>query len=158
MSNIADVKAFHEKFGFLVHETPGHLTKRKLRERVEFLEEELAEFKVACATQDLAEQGDALIDLVYVALGTAVMLGLPWEAMWAEVQRANMAKERGVGKRGHQFDCVKPEGWMPPNHEYVLRVHGYNKNDYLVAVDDGYNTYITTDENRCRDDEPKGGS
>ena len=122
-----DVKDFHQKFGLLCHDTPGHLSRRKLGERIEFLSEELNEFIEACKTQDLAEQADALVDLVYVALGTAVMLGLPWDELWADVQRANMAKVRGVGKRGHAVDCVKPPGWSPPQGHAILLAAGYDQ-------------------------------
>lgn len=152
MSEYLDVRAFNKKFGLMQHDVPGHLTKRKLRERIEFLEEELKEFKDACTVQDLAEQGDALIDLVYVAIGTAVMMGLPWEHMWQEVQRANMDKVRGETKRGHLVDCIKPPGWQPPDHARILRAFGYNPNDYTAVIDDGKNTYTETDENKCRDD------
>lgn len=120
-----DVRDFHQKFGLLCHDTPWHLSRRKLSERIEFLSEELNEFIEACKTQDLAEQADALVDLVYVALGTAVMLGLPWDELWADVQRANMAKVRGVGKRGHAVDCVKPLGWRPPMTNHILAQAGY---------------------------------
>lgn len=128
-----DVRDFHVKFGLIAHGVPGHLTKRKLNERVEFLQEELNEFKAACDAQDLAEQADALIDLVYVAKGTAVMLGLPWEDLWLDVQRANMTKMRGVGKRGHQVDVIKPKGWQGPMTAEILYKFGYNPESYSVA-------------------------
>lgn len=121
------VQQFHDKFG--VPQTPlqpRHLSNRKLQERIDFLKEELDELQRAADRQDLAEIGDALIDLVYVAKGTALMAGLPWEAMWAEVQRANMAKERGPTKRGHRVDVCKPEGWVPPDHVGVLKANGYD--------------------------------
>lgn len=144
-----DVKKFHEKFGIIVKAKPGHLTKRKLIERIEFLQEELDEFIDACGIdprtwelndkpQDLAKQADALIDLVYVALGTAVMLGLVcWDKLWDDVQRANMAKVRGKTHRGHQVDVTKPEGWMPPTTDYILLQAGYVKNlDQHQEADD----------------------
>lgn len=137
----ADVRAFHQKFELLCFDTPGHLTLGKLKERIEFMQEELNEFMDASgfdrvgyweieadegAKQDLAKQADALIDLVYVAMGTAVMMGLPWDAMWDDVQRANMAKVRGVTKRGHAVDVTKPPGWKGPQGEVILHSHGYN--------------------------------
>jgi len=121
----ADVRACHEKFGILVSDEPSHLTMRKLRERIDFLQEELNEFKGACEGQDLAKQFDALLDMVYVAKGTGVMLGLPWSDGWREVQRANMSKVRGVGPRGHKVDLVKPVGWIAPRIEHVLERAGY---------------------------------
>lgn len=124
--NFDDVKDFHKKFGLLAYDTPGLLTHRKLKERVEFLQEELNEFVEGCARQDLAEQADALVDLVYVAMGTAAMLGLPWEVLWDDVQRANMSKVRGVTHRGHAVDVTKPAGWIGPQTHQILRDFGFN--------------------------------
>lgn len=125
MSMFEDVKAFHRKFGLLVSETPTHLTRRKLAERVECLQEELNEFADASEAQDLEGQADALVDLVYFALGTAVMLGLPWKQLWKDVHRANMAKERGTTRRGHKVDVRKPEGWVGPQGLKILQAAGY---------------------------------
>lgn len=125
MSHFNDVKEFHQKFGLIWADTPGHLTTRKLVERIEFMSEELDEFIDAAHKQDLAQQADALVDLVYVALGTAVQLGLPWQALWDDVQAANMRKIRGMTKRGHQVDVSKPPGWVGPQTEQILRDAGY---------------------------------
>lgn len=144
MSHHSDVKAFHQKFGFLTNDEPGHLSQRKLEERIKFLQEELDELKKAGAENDLADQGDALIDLVYVAIGTAVMMGLPWEDMWQEVHRANMEKVRGIGPRGNKVDCVKPEGWTPPQHDELLILNGYERHTYVAA--DGSLFYGRDDE------------
>lgn len=141
-----DVYQFHEKFGLLLSTRPTHLTQRKLIERIECLQEELDEFIKACGveriepnadrereknykvvdSQDIAGQADALVDLVYFALGTAVMMGLPFRALWDDVQRANMAKVRGVTQRGHKVDVKKPEGWVGPQTMKVLEAHGYD--------------------------------
>lgn len=145
-----DVFDFHAKFDLLRFEKPGHLTKGKLRERIEFMQEELNEFVEGCGLvaitttdspgtpvlayeddgdQDLAKQADALVDLVYVALGTAVMLGLPWDWLWNDVQRANMAKVRGRTKRGHAVDVTKPPDWQGPQTQRILDLAGYNPNE-----------------------------
>lgn len=144
MSHFDDVKNFNRKFGLLHHEDdePVHLTKRKLRERFECMYEELNEFQVAIDTQDLEQQADALIDLVYFAVGTAVMLNLPWQELWDDVHRANMAKVRGVTKRGHKVDMIKPPGWTGPRTGDILRSHGYVHEDWIDVetkiVDEGY--------------------
>lgn len=144
-----DVWKFQAKFGQLHSVTVTHVTQRKLTERVECMQEELDEFKAAVATQDLAEQADALIDLVYFAKGTANMLGLPWEALWADVHRANMAKEAGVGKRGHMVDCIKPEGWVGPQTSKILLARGYQRSKFQKQ---GVFFNPPVDETRCLDD------
>lgn len=69
----------------------------------------------------LAKALDGLVDLVYVAAGTAQFHHFPFDEAWAEVQVANMAKERGptVG-RNHSLDVRKPSGWVPPDIERVI--------------------------------------
>lgn len=82
-----DIAEFHEKFSLTYDDFPRQLP-HELREfRVKFMQEELDEYRgdaVACAahlltdpadtanvTHLLEKQLDALVDLVYVALGTA---------------------------------------------------------------------------------------
>lgn len=126
MANFEDVVEFHDKFDLGIRTSPGHLTRRKLQERIDFMQEELNEFIEGANTQDLSEQADALIDLVYVAMGTAHMLGLPWKQLWDDVHRANMAKVRGIGKRGNLNDCIKPADWTPPMTTTILVHNGYS--------------------------------
>lgn len=153
MSNYDDVYDFHQKYGLLNGVKPRQLTTRKLQERLEFMWEEFHEFADASGfvpaefedsgkvkwvgdfdEKDIAEQADALIDLVYVAMGTAVMMGLPWQALWDDVQRANMSKVRGTTKRGHAVDVTKPEGWVGPKTQEILDEYGYDP--LAVEVDD----------------------
>lgn len=93
--------------------------------RIDFLEEELKEFKEGVLSGDLEQQADALADIVWVALGTAHHLGIDFDAVWNEVKRANMAKERApdddsIHKRGAAERIRKPEDWVPPDIEGAL--------------------------------------
>lgn len=67
---------------------------------------------------------DALVDLVYVAVGTAYCHRFPFNEHWAQVQEANMqkvpAKSASESKRGSALDIVKPEGWIPPDPDKLL--------------------------------------
>ena len=123
------VAALHTKFGILVSPKPTRLTRCKMGERIQCLREELEELIVAANNQDLPEMADALVDLVVFAKGTAVMMGLPWAALFDDVMRANLAKVRGVGKRGHKVDLVKPPGWRGPDGRGILVEHGYDPTD-----------------------------
>jgi predicted HAD superfamily Cof-like phosphohydrolase len=97
-----------------------------------FMQEELDEVMGAWRQDDLAGVADGLVDLVYVALGTAHLLGLPWQHIWDAVQEANMAKERATSAdderstRKSSLDVVKPEGWQPPDVAGVLRYWGFD--------------------------------
>ena len=143
---LLDVRDFHHRFKLLAFDRPVHLTKRKLKERVECMQEELEEFWQAAQQQDLVKIFDALIDLVYFAKGTAVMLGLPWSKGWDEVQRANMEKVPGMTQRGHAVDVTKPPGWAPPDLEMVLHHAGYR------PIDWGSSYRLQIDEKKCYDD------
>ena len=130
-SNYDDVKVFHFAMGLPLPGSPQLLDRETRKFREKFMHEELDEFHGACANYDLAGAADALVDLVYVAMGTAAMMGLPWQELWDEVQRANMAKQRALpdgsdSKRGSSLDVVKPMGWQPPDIKGVLRKHGSN--------------------------------
>lgn len=123
-NNFKDVKDFHKKFG-LPHDGPSKpLDPEMAAYRIGFMQEELREYIVAYQENDLEKQFDALLDLVYVAMGTAVLHGFPWQEGWDEVQRANMSKVRATSaeqsKRGSVYDVVKPEGWRGPDLKSVL--------------------------------------
>lgn len=128
MSNFGDVGRFHRKFDLPVsYSTPRAVDKDLLEFRTKFMQEELDEF---AAAKTAADQFDALLDLVYVAMGTAHMMGFPWEAGWARVQQANMAKVRASAdasdsKRGSSWDVVKPEGWLAPDIAGLLDLFGW---------------------------------
>lgn len=132
-----DVGMFQEKFGMdnCTFHAPGPRPEDKelIDFREKFMNEELYEFAVAREQGDIVRMFDALLDLVYVAEGTAHFLGLPWDEGWAEVQRANMKKRRATSVeesqastgRGSAFDVVKPEGWTPPDLAKILRRYGF---------------------------------
>ena len=85
---------------------------------------ELREFEQAVRRGDRVNMLDALVDLVYVALGTALLLNFPFYEAWKLVHSANMKKIRArsktVSKRGSTFDVVKPRGWKMPNISSLL--------------------------------------
>lgn len=132
-----DVGAFHALFGLVNFSVvkrdnvkPTLLPADVHEFRSKFMQEELDEYNQAIAEGDFEKAIDALCDLVYVALGTAHMHCVDFNAHWAEVHRANMAKQRSTAaregfvdtrsKRGHSLDVVKPEGWTPPDHAPIL--------------------------------------
>lgn len=120
-SGFKDVLAFHEKFEVPLASQPSFLDAEAYNFRVRFLKEELDEFVDANYHNDMVKAFDSLIDLVYVAYGTAQMMGCTpemWQEMWNAVQNANMSKVRattaGESKRGTSLDVVKPANWQSP--------------------------------------------
>jgi predicted HAD superfamily Cof-like phosphohydrolase len=145
-----DVKEFHETFGQLVGELPRFLSPRKADERWKFMMEELEEFSKALHESDIDGMADALIDLVYVAKGTAVMMGLPWRQLWDDVHGANMRKVPGLTHRGNLVDVCKPKGWVKPRGLEILKYNGFDHNNlYCIegADDQIHKSAPPTDEN-----------
>lgn len=138
MNYFDDVADFHAKMGLPVSaesthpaypgiRPPGILSPKEFEYRWMFLHEELLELVKGFEKGDLAGFGDALVDIVYVVLGTAHYAGIPFNALWQEVQRANM--EKRPWKEGDPIkprnttglEVVKPEGWKPPDISGILR-------------------------------------
>ena len=121
---IKDIDQFHKKFKFEKNDKVGIPENNELVNfRTSFLVEELAEYTQAITKGDSAAALDALVDIVYIALGTAWLFNLPFEKAWNEVQKANMSKVRTKSKskkRGTSFDVVKPKGWQAPDIEQII--------------------------------------
>jgi predicted HAD superfamily Cof-like phosphohydrolase len=102
--------------------SPALLQNKVMADRLEHLKEEVDEFGYANNMSDLPGCVDALIDTVYVALGTAIMMGLDenkFRECWLRVHQANMKKE--VKKMaGHKFGVSKPAGWRSPELGDIL--------------------------------------
>ena len=74
-----------------------------------------------------SKHSTALVDLVYVAIGTAHLHGFDFEEAWRRVHHANMQKIRTpnaeASTRGSKHDVIKPEGWEPPSHTDLVEVN-----------------------------------
>ena len=131
MSNFQDVVDFHKKFQLPLNQDPMLLDPPLMDYRLKFLTEEFTEIVKGYHERDIHQVADGLVDLVYVAMGTAAMMGLPWEDLWNEVQRANMSKVRtpsaNHSKRGNAFDVIKPSGWKQPDFTQWLGEQGEQK-------------------------------
>lgn len=115
---IQDIKDFHEKYGMGYAGPPRTLPDDMDTFRTEFLYEEVDEYSHGKAT--LEDKFDALIDLVYIALGNVYQHGLAdrFAEGWQRVHAANMLKVRVQSAtdsaRGSKYDVVKPPGWRKP--------------------------------------------
>lgn len=120
-----DIIDFRNKYGLPILEEPGFIDDDQLSYRLGHIEEEMRELNTAVENRDLVEVADALTDIVYVTIGTALTLGINFQSCWDEVHRSNMAKRRAMkdgsdSKRGSGFDVVKPPGWTPPDIASVM--------------------------------------
>lgn len=131
-TNFEDVGDFHRKFDLRASDVepgPVDFSRALIDFRIGFLQEELDEFKEAVDDRDQVGMFDALLDLVYVAMGTAHLLGYPWQEGWDEVHRANMTKLRATAAeqsmRNSTLDVVKGPDFVPPDIAGVLERAGF---------------------------------
>ena len=120
-----DIIDFHQKFQVSPSPMPSLLPVELEMFRYNFMIEELTEYRKAYKDGNLHDAFDALIDLVYVALGTAYLMNLPFDQGWSTVHDANMKKERTYdatkSKRNSAFDVIKPPAWKAPDHTAALK-------------------------------------
>ena len=132
---LKDIDSFHKKYKFEKNEKVGIPDDNELVNfRTSFLMEELAEYTQAITKKDAAGALDALVDIVYIALGTAWLFNLPFERAWEQVQKANMSKIRTKSKskkRGTSFDVVKPKGWIAPDIEQIIEEEREKQNENI---------------------------
>lgn len=118
---IEAVREFQRRFNQGYSGPPRELPASVASLRKKLTLEESTELVLAIDRGELDEQLDALVDLLYVLVGTAVQLGVDQvltEAFW-RVHEANMKKvlvpSRLESKRDSAWDIVKPEGWTKPD-------------------------------------------
>ena len=120
---MSDVATFHEQvLEDFAEQSPSLVSAEYCQERFEFMIEELSEFHSSYQSNDMVGVADALADVIYVALGTAYRMGLPFDEIWGAVQAANMRKVRGPTKRGNKVDAMKPAGWVGPEAEIARAI------------------------------------
>lgn len=141
MTWLDDVRDFHQKHGFAIDQdlipapslagfaerlaalaaeladgTDGSLA----RCRLHLIVEEAAELAEALRDGDELGVLDALADLAYVTIGTAVAYGLPLAEAFNEVHKSNMTKSV-ESKGGRLWHPVKGPDYCPPNLGKILR-------------------------------------
>lgn len=141
---LADVRAFHEATDTPVLDNAAMPDGKRTDLRERLLREEVKEFLDALDgynrgyarskaygrssqfdSETLVEVADALADIIYICVGTALEFGIPLDRVWAEVQRTNMAKvDPATGKALRRPDgkILKPDGWTPPKIAEALGV------------------------------------
>lgn len=95
-------------------EIPDHVKVLRLR----LIAEEFGELATAIHTGDLVLIADALADLEYVVVGTAIAYGIPHERVFQEVHRSNMTKP-ALDQHNKGGKVVK-EGYSPANIRDIL--------------------------------------
>jgi predicted HAD superfamily Cof-like phosphohydrolase len=118
-----DVRAFHEACDVPVFTKPQFPSRERIELRQRLLREEYFEWLSAITNRDMVEVADALADMIYIIVGTALEFGIPLDRVWDEVQRSNMAKvDPATGRVEKRADgkVVKPENWQGPRIREAL--------------------------------------
>lgn len=113
------VKLFHEKFNHPVSKHPRRMDLDRAQKRYNWMKEEIDEFLDAVKTEDIVEQADAMIDVMYFALGTLVEMGIHPDKLFEIVQKANMSKlwEDGTPHYAPDGKTIKPSTWRDPHND-----------------------------------------
>lgn len=110
------VKLFHLKAGQPIAEDIKMLEEDRVKIRINWIQEEIEELSQA---ENIYEQVDATIDILYYLLGIVVEMGIPVDELFQIVHDANMKKlEMGeIKKREVDSKIEKPNGWIHPDVE-----------------------------------------
>ena len=115
------VRKFHIAFNHPVADSPVNLSDERAIKRSGWMLEELTEFTTA---ETVVDRADAMIDLIYFALGTLVEMVVKPGKLFEIVQAANMAKLHADGKPRYRADnkIIKPEGWAAPEPQIQAEI------------------------------------
>jgi predicted HAD superfamily Cof-like phosphohydrolase len=127
------VREFHVTFSHDMPGNPSMLPAECVKKRYDWMLEELEEFRKASSIHD---QADAIIDLMYFALGTMVEMGVKPQRLFDIVHEANMQKLWPDGKGHYAPDgkVIKHPSWHPPEPllvEEIKRQHADANGNYF---------------------------
>ena len=117
MTNFEKVGLFMTTFGQEVKKKSGFSSNKINDLRINLIEEELNEFKVAMSKKDLKEVADALTDILYVTYGAGHAFGINLDDCFEEVQKSNMSKLGNDGKPiyNEHGKVMKGPNYFKPN-------------------------------------------
>ena len=89
---------------------------------MELVTEEYTELLEAFRNKDVVETADAVADLVWVLVGLASTLGIPFDPVWNEVKRSNESKvtDGKLLKNVKTGKVMKPDTYSAPDLEAIL--------------------------------------
>ena len=128
------VKEFQLKFGHPVSAYPVQMSKERAEKRYQWMLEEINEFLEA---DEIVEQADAMIDLIYFALGTLVEMGIEPDNLFNIVQNANMSKLWPDGKPHYNEDgkTIKPSTWEDPHNKLKIEIRRQHEKAFRKDCD-----------------------
>ncbi len=125
------VELFPQKYTCVNKSTPEIPPDDLMLLRTRLIIEEVGEFAKAASCSDMEGMVDALCDLLYVTYGTAVVMGVDLEPLFAEVQRSNMTKDGGGHDSGGKV--VKGPDFEEPDLLTILHQQGWKQHGTSVV-------------------------
>jgi len=115
------VRQFHIAFNHKCPPSPILLPEDRVEKRYKWMLEELEELRKSNSIHD---QADAVIDLIYFALGTLVEMGVNPAPLFEIVHEANMKKLWPDGKVHYASDgkVIKHPSWRPPESQLLQEI------------------------------------
>lgn len=120
------VRDWMKKAGQIVRDTPTSPEVALALFRIALIEEEVGELAESLAKENMVEVADAMGDILYVVLGTAVSLGIDLEPVFQEIHRSNMTKlvQDGNGQwtltKRADGKVLKPASYEPPDLQPII--------------------------------------
>ena len=116
------VRLFHKELQQPISDKPTFLSCDRIKVRALWMTEEINELIDA---QDIVDQADAIIDLIYYALGTLVEIGIKPDKIFEIVHQANMLKKTSSGKilKNDNGKVLKPEKWLSPREKISKEIY-----------------------------------
>tara|TARA_Y100000389_G_scaffold204925_1_gene260893 strand:- start:4470 stop:4847 length:378 start_codon:yes stop_codon:yes gene_type:complete len=89
---------------------------------MDLIAEEYAELVTAMSNNDIIESADAIADLIWVAIGLASTIGIPFDRVWNEVKRSNDSKTVNgtLIKNPETGKVMKPPTFSEPDLDPIL--------------------------------------
>lgn len=111
------VLEFHTKYGCSRSTIPTIMSEHERLLRIRLMVSELSEFIEEATKCNLVGMVDAVGDLLYVTLGTAVAMGIDMSPIITEIHRSNMTKEIMMDVGGK---IIKGEKYESPKLREVI--------------------------------------
>lgn len=117
------VEEFHRAFNHPIGNGPVHILLEDAEKRADWMREEIDEYLEAVEAGDLVDVYDAILDILYFAIGTAVVHGMEIDPGFAAVQSSNMSKLGADGKPvyGEDGKIQKGPNFALPRLEPIIR-------------------------------------
>lgn len=126
MSQIDQVRDFLNMVGRPIRTAPtidvDHQEIELIRAK---LLEEVDEFLVGIEERDIVKVADGIADVVYVALGAALQLGIDFDRVFTAIHEANMSKSNldGSVRLGKDGAVLRGDRYVPPAIREALDLH-----------------------------------